>query len=154
MRPRLKRPRRRQEAAGQPVGTPDQDVGGDAASDPGPRGHTIGIRRVVVLTAVAATSFGLATVSFAGPSDRDCSVTMRGDSRYALKLEGPYRDEHNHPAYRLVVTKRGQPLDPERVCISSFPNGAVVVVDDSRRAHIHIEREPPEESGTGEPAGR
>lgn len=122
-------------------GSPGTEPAAEAAAGPVGRGTTIGIRRLVVIAVVAAAAFGLATVSFAEPSDRDCSITMRGDRRYEVELEGPYDGEHDHPTYRLVVTKRGEPLDPEDVCLTSFPGGVLVVVDESRRAHIHIERE-------------
>lgn len=112
----------------------------DAPAVPVPR-RTIGVRRLVVLALVAAGAFAAATVSFADPSDRDCSATPRGDRRYALRLVGPYEGEHDHPTYRLVVTKRGRPLPSRHVCLSSFPGGVLVVVDESRRAHVHIERD-------------
>lgn len=132
-------------------GWPDSEPGADSAAGPVSRGTTIGIRRLVVIAVVAAVAFGLATVSFADPSDRDCTTTMRGDRRYAVELEGPYEGEHDHPTYRLTVTKRGKPLDPRHVCLTSFPGGVLVVVDESRRAHIHIEREAPVEEDA--PAG-
>lgn len=74
-----------------------------------------GIGRLVFVTGVAIALFIAAVTTFREPPVSECQMASVSDSSYAVQIEEA--PEVNRTAYRLVVTRNGQPVNGALVCM-------------------------------------
>ena len=82
----------------------------------GGESHTRGIRRVLLLSAVALAAFALAIVSLADDARRGCVAEAQRDPAYRAELLGEVRVETSD--YEIAVTHDGAPVTGAKVCAS------------------------------------
>lgn len=79
-------------------------------------GTTRGIRRVLVVAAVAVVAFAWAVVALGDDARRGCVVGAQVDPTYEVRLVG--KVETGTSAHELSVTHDGQPVQGAKVCAS------------------------------------
>ncbi|MEO5680211.1 MAG: FixH family protein [Acidimicrobiales bacterium] len=95
-----------------PPGRPAADLGGS---------HTRGIRRILIVAAVALAAFGAAIVTLADDARRGCVAEAQRDPTYQARLVGVINVEKTD--YDLAVTRNGVPVRGAKVCASVSMRG-------------------------------
>ena len=101
-----------------PAGQPAEPAPDD--SSVGER-HTQGVRRILVLAALAVAAFGAAIVTLADDARRGCVADAQRDPSYQAKLLGPIEVEKTD--YELEVTHEGKPVEGAKICASVAMRG-------------------------------
>ena len=83
--------------------------------------HTQGIRRILVLAALAVAAFAAAIVTLADDARRGCVADAQRDPSYQARLLGPIEVEKTD--YELAVTHDGKPVEGAKVCASVAMRG-------------------------------
>lgn len=83
--------------------------------------HTQGIRRILVLAALAVAAFGAAIVTLSDDARRGCIADAQRDPSYQAELLGPIEVEKTD--YELAVTHEGKPVEGAKVCASVAMRG-------------------------------
>lgn len=90
-----------------------------------------GIRRLLALAGLAVVAFAAALFTFDDGAQQGCATETEPDPAYAVELQSvPSTGE---VAYRLFVTRNGEPVTGAQVCLSAGMAGmsAMGVSDDA-----------------------
>lgn len=74
-----------------------------------------GIRRLLALAGVAVVAFAAALFTFDDGAQEGCAVETEPDPAYAAALQNP--PSTGEVAYRLFVTRSGEPVTGAQVCL-------------------------------------
>lgn len=80
-----------------------------------------GIRRLLLLAGVAMVAFAAALFTFDDGAQQGCATETEPDPAYAVALQDP--PSTGEVAYRLSVTRNGEPVTGARVCLSAAMGG-------------------------------
>ena len=89
----------------------------------------MGVRRVLIVAAVALAAFVVAIVVLGDEARLGCAVDARPDPAYAARIVGDLDTEATD--YEVMVTRDGEPVSGAKVCASlgMVGMGAMTVTD-------------------------
>lgn len=84
-----------------------------------------GIRRLLVVAALALAGFAAALIQFGQAAEQACIAEPKANSAYEVELVGPV--ELNKTAYEVKVLLNGRPVTDARVCLDAAMEGMSAV---------------------------
>ena len=80
-----------------------------------------GIRRLLLLAGLAVVAFAAALFTFEDGAQQGCATESEPDPAYAVELQNA--PSTGEVAYRLSVTRNGEPVTGAEVCLSADMGG-------------------------------
>lgn len=80
-----------------------------------------GIRRLLLLAGLAVVAFAAALFTFDDGAQQGCATETEPDPAYAVALQNS--PSTGEVAYRLSVTRNGEPITGAQVCLSAAMGG-------------------------------